>query len=146
MQCPEWVIVDEAHTCIAPTNASSSSQAHLRYTLLRKIAGRPEPAPAATHRHPQRRRGAWQSLIGLLDNRLGELPADMSGRDRKGDRKTPGLVHDSAQRADIREYLHEDTPFPTRETAETSFKLTPATAPCSTTSWPSRGNRSPTPP
>ena len=30
------------------------------------------------------------------------------------------------QRADIREYLDEDTPFPERESTETSYKLTPA--------------------
>ena len=28
------------------------------------------------------------------------------------------------QRADIREYLDEDTPFPERETTETAYKLT----------------------
>ena len=30
-----------------------------------------------------------------------------------------------SQRADIREYLDEDTPFPERESTETSYKLTP---------------------
>ena len=29
------------------------------------------------------------------------------------------------QRADIREYLDEDTPFPERESTENSYKLTP---------------------
>jgi SNF2 family DNA or RNA helicase len=126
LQCPELVIVDEAHTCIAPTNASGSSQAHLRYTLLRKIADDPNRhlllLTATPHSGDD---GAWQSLIGLLDNRLGELPADLSGRDREDDRKLLAKFMIQRQRADIREYLQEDTPFPTRETAETSYKLTP---------------------
>jgi superfamily II DNA or RNA helicase len=126
LQCPELVIVDEAHTCIAPTNASGSSQAHLRYTLLRKLADDPNRhlllLTATPHSGDD---GAWQSLIGLLDNRLGELPADLSGRDREDDRKLLAKFMLQRQRADIREYLQEDTPFPTRETAETSYKLTP---------------------
>jgi superfamily II DNA or RNA helicase len=126
LQCPELVIVDEAHTCIAPTNASVSSQAHLRYTLLRKLADDPNRhlllLTATPHSGDD---GAWQSLIGLLDNRLGELPADLSGRDREDDRKLLAKFMIQRQRADIREYLQEDTPFPTRETAETSYKLTP---------------------
>ena len=35
--CPELVIVDEAHTCIAPSGLGST-QAHQRYTLLRRVA------------------------------------------------------------------------------------------------------------
>jgi len=127
LQCPELVIVDEAHTCVAPTNASGSSQKHMRYTLLRKIADDPARhlllLTATPHSGDD---GAWQSLIGLLDNRLGELPADLSGREREADRKLLAKFMIQRQRATIGEYLHEDTPFPTRETAETSYKLTPA--------------------
>ena len=36
--CPELVIVDEAHSCIAPSSAIGSSQAHQRYLLLRRLA------------------------------------------------------------------------------------------------------------
>jgi len=56
LQCPELVIVDEAHTCIAPhTTASGSSQAHLRYTLLPQARRRPEPASGAAHCHTAQR-------------------------------------------------------------------------------------------
>ena len=126
LQCPELVIVDEAHTCVAPTNASGSSQAHLRYTLLRKIADdRTRHLLLLTATPHSGDYGAWQSLIGLLDNRLGQLPADLSGREREDDRKLLAKFMIQRQRADIREYLHEDTPFPTRETTETSYQLTP---------------------
>lgn len=125
LNCPELVIVDEAHTCVAATTVGHT-QAHLRYTLLRKLADDPTRhlllLTATPHSGDD---GAWQSLIGLLDNRLGDLPADLSGRDREDDRKLLAKFMIQRQRADIREYLHEDTPFPVRESTETSYKLTP---------------------
>ena len=127
MYCPELVIVDEAHTCVAPASAAKSSQAHLRYALLRKLADDPGRhlllLTATPHSGDD---AAWQSLIGLLDDRLAELPADLSGRDREHDRKLLAGFMIQRQRADIREYLHEDTPFPEREVTETSYRLTPA--------------------
>lgn len=125
LHCPELVIVDEAHTCVAPAGVGKSSQAHLRYALLRKLADDPSRhlllLTATPHSGDDT---AWQSLIGLLDNRLGDLPADLSGRDREEDRKLLAKFMVQRQRADIREYLDEDTPFPDRETTETAYKLT----------------------
>jgi len=127
IHCPELVVVDEAHTCVAASTAATSSQAHLRYTLLRKLADDPTRhlllLTATPHSGDD---AAWQSLIGLLDDRLAELPADLSGRDRENDRKLLAQFMIQRQRADIREYLDEDTPFPERESTETSYKLTPA--------------------
>ena len=54
-----------------------------------------------------------------------ELPSDLSGAGREEDRKLLARFLIQRQRADIREYLSEDTPFPARETAEESYKLTP---------------------
>ena len=124
--CPELVIVDEAHTCIAPSSAIGSSPAHQRYLLLRRLADDQTRhlllLTATPHNGDD---GAWQSLVGLLDNQLGELPSDLSGTDREDDRKLLARFLIQRQRADIREYLSEDTPFPSRETAEESYKLTP---------------------
>ena len=58
--------------------------------------------------------GAWKSVVGLLDNRLGQLPADLSGPARDEDRRLLAHFLIQRQRADIRDYLSEDTPFPTR--------------------------------
>ncbi|ODR08034.1 helicase [Mycolicibacillus koreensis] len=125
LHCPELVIVDEAHTCVASAGTSHASQTHLRYTLLRKLADDKTRhlllLTATPHSGDDT---AWQSLIGLLDNRLGELPADLSGKDREDDRKLLAQFMIQRRRADIREYLDEDTPFPQRETAETAYKLT----------------------
>ena len=125
LHCPELVIVDEAHTCVAGAGVGTSSQAHLRYALLRKLADNQDRhlvlLTATPHSGDDT---AWQSLIGLLDDRLGDLPADLSGRDREDDRKLLAKYMIQRQRADIREYLNEDTPFPERETTETAYKLT----------------------
>lgn len=124
--CPELVIVDEAHASIAPSTIGST-QAHQRYTLLRRLADDQSRhlllLTATPHNGDD---GAWQSLVGLLDNRLGELPADLSGAHREDDRKLLARFLIQRQRADISEnYLSEDTPFPRREHAEESYKLTP---------------------
>ena len=125
LHCPELVIVDEAHTCVASAGVGKSSPAHLRYALLRKLADNTERhlvlLTATPHSGDDT---AWQSLIGLLDDRLGDLPADLSGREREDDRKLLAKYMIQRQRADIREYLDEDTPFPERETTETAYKLT----------------------
>jgi superfamily II DNA or RNA helicase len=123
--CPELVIVDEAHSCIAPSTVGSS-QAHQRYTLLRRLADDQTRhlllLTATPHNGDD---GAWQSLVGLLDDRLGELPSDLSGPAREDDRKLLAKFLIQRQRADIRDYLSEDTPFPAREHAEESYRLTP---------------------
>ncbi|MBY0287282.1 MAG: DEAD/DEAH box helicase [Mycobacteriaceae bacterium] len=125
LQCPELVIVDEAHTCVPHAGVGTSSQTQLRYALLRKLADEAQRhlllLTATPHSGDD---SAWQALIGLLDDRLGDLPADLSGRDREDDRKLLAQYMIQRQRADIREYLDEDTPFPERETTETAYKLT----------------------
>ncbi|GFG53372.1 helicase [Mycolicibacterium agri] len=129
VHCPELVIVDEAHTCVAPASAAANSQAHLRYALLRRLADdRARHLVLLTATPHSGDDAAWQALIGLLDDRLGALPADLSGRDREDDRKLLARFMIQRQRADIREYLagefREDTPFPERETTEAAYKLT----------------------
>jgi superfamily II DNA or RNA helicase len=125
IHCPDLVVVDEAHTSIAPT-AVAGTQAHMRYTLLRRLADDQSRhlllLTATPHNGDD---GAWQSLVGLLDNRLALLPADLSGPERDGDRQLLAKFLIQRQRADIREYLDEDTPFADREYAEQSYKLTP---------------------
>ncbi|MGV7717824.1 helicase-related protein [Mycobacterium kansasii] len=127
VHCPELVIVDEAHTCVASASAARSSQAHLRYALLRRIADDPDRhlllLTATPHSGDD---SAWQALIGLLDPALADLPADLSGRDREEDRKLLATFMIQRQRADVRESKEwgEDTAFPERETTETSYRLT----------------------
>jgi superfamily II DNA or RNA helicase len=124
LACPDLVIVDEAHTSVAPSSLIGS-HAHMRYTLLRRLADDPKRhlllLTATPHNGDD---GAWQSLIGLLDNRLAELPTDLSGPEREADRQLLAKYLIQRQRADIREYLDEDTPFANRLYTEETYKLT----------------------
>ncbi len=124
VHCPDLVVVDEAHTSIAPSSITGTS-AHMRYTLLRRLADDPARhlllLTATPHNGDD---GAWQSLIGLLDNRLAALPTDLSGPERDSDRQLLAKYLIQRQRADIREYLDEDTPFANRLYAEESYRLT----------------------
>lgn len=124
LHCPDLVIVDEAHTAVAGS-AVGRSQSHQRYALLRRIADDPTRhlllLTATPHSGDDE---AWSNLIGLLDDRLGRMPADLSGTDRAADRQLLAQFLIQRQRADIREYLSEDTVFPTRERAEESYRLT----------------------
>lgn len=125
LHCPDLVIVDEAHTAVAGS-AIGTSQTHQRYALLRRLADDPKRhlllLTATPHSGDDE---AWSNLIGLLDDRLGRMPADLSGPGRDGDRQLLARFLIQRQRADIREYLSEDTLFPTRERAEESYRLTP---------------------
>jgi superfamily II DNA or RNA helicase len=127
VHCPDLVVVDEAHNCVGTSTTAKNAQAHLRYTLLRKIADDPRRhlllLTATPHSGDDE---AWQSLIGLLDSRLADLPPDLSGRHHDDDRKLLAQFMIQRTRADIREFLAEDTPFPERESTETSYSLTPA--------------------
>lgn len=125
IHCPDLVVVDEAHTSIAPTSIAGT-QAHMRYTLLRKLADDQSRhlllLTATPHNGDD---GAWQSLVGLLDDRLALLPADLSGPGHDADRQLLAKFLIQRQRPDIREYLDEDTPFAERQYAEASYRLTP---------------------
>jgi superfamily II DNA or RNA helicase len=124
VHCPDLVIVDEAHTCVPPTSVTGG-HAHLRFALLRRLADKADRhlllLTATPHNGDE---GAWQSLLGLLDKRLEALPADLSGAEHEAARKLLANFLIQRQRADIREYLDEDTPFPDRHYAEEHYKLT----------------------
>ena len=53
--CPELVIVDEAHTCIAPAGRRILTGAPALHAAA-PARRRPDPAPAAAHRNPAQRR------------------------------------------------------------------------------------------
>ena len=124
VHCPDLVVVDEAHTCVAPSSVRGG-QAHLRFALLRRLADDAERHLLLLTATPHNGDDvAWQSLLGLLDKRLEALPSDLSGQQHDENRKLLANFLIQRQRADIREYLDEDTPFPDRYYAEEHYKLT----------------------
>jgi Superfamily II DNA/RNA helicases, SNF2 family len=121
LRCPELVIVDEAHNCVAGTGAGQRSR-HQRYELLRALADDPARhlvlATATPHSGDE---AAFTNLIALCNPEL--ATADLTT-----DRGRALLARYFVQRrrADIRQYLDEETPFPRdRETLDVAYQLSP---------------------
>ncbi|MEU4108039.1 helicase-related protein [Streptomyces sp. NPDC027717] len=119
--CPDLVIVDEAHTCVADSTAQVSARtSQQRYGLLRTLADDPArhlllvtATPHSGKEEPFRR------LLGLLDPRLATVSFDT-----RAGRELLAEFFVQRRRADIREDFQDGAHFPsTRDTAEISYAL-----------------------
>lgn len=117
--CPDLVIVDEAHTCVA--EGGSTGGRTLRYDLVRRLAAdaRRHLVLVTATPHSGKDEG-FRNLIGLLDPALAALDlTTVHGREH--------LARHMVQRrrAHLRRFL-EDTPFPSdRLTREQLYYLGP---------------------
>jgi len=117
--CPDLVIVDEAHGCVA--GGASSRARTLRYELVRKLAADPQRhlllVTATPHSGQEE---GFRNLIGLLDPELANLDLSAAkGRER--------LARHMVQRrrSHIRKFLEQETAFPSdRLTQEQRYYLT----------------------
>jgi superfamily II DNA or RNA helicase len=138
--CPDLVIVDEAHTCVAADDsaqgvAASSASNQLRYELLRRVsadAGRHLLLLTATPHSGKE--SAFRNLLGLVRPELASLDLDSpAGRAKLAEHFV------ARKRADVRDYLTKEgdgladdslaerTAFPSdRWTKDEPYKLTPA--------------------
>jgi superfamily II DNA or RNA helicase len=118
--CPEFVIVDEAHTC-----TSTGQGRHQRYELLRGLTQSADRhivlLTATPHSGDE---AAFYRLLGLLDRDFERLAdATDEERVRLRDRLSHHLVQ--RRRVDIDEWK-EGVLFPRRETKELRYRLTGA--------------------
>jgi superfamily II DNA or RNA helicase len=115
--CPEFVIVDEAHTCV-----SASLGRQLRFALLRALA-----ADAARHlllltaTPHSGDQDTFYSLLGLLKPEFTGL-ATASGEDKDKLRERLALHFVQRRRPDIDEW-QDSSIFPQRETAELTYRF-----------------------
>ncbi|MEN6350508.1 MAG: helicase-related protein [Syntrophomonas sp.] len=122
--CPELVIVDEAHTC-AYSQAGRSSR-HQRHQLLKDLAANEERHLILVTATPHSGNDEeFHSLISLLDPKLADLPADIRGKENEAYRRLLAQYFVQRRRTDIRRYLESDTAFPEREEKEESYRLHP---------------------
>ncbi len=123
-QCPELVIVDEAHTCAYAGEGRGAR--HQRYQLIKQLAEQPTRhlilVTATPHSGNEQ---AFRSLLRFLDEEFKDLPEDLSGRQNERWRQRVAAHFIQRRRVDLQSYLHEDTPFPLREDGESSYLLTP---------------------
>ncbi|GCE08142.1 helicase-related protein [Dictyobacter aurantiacus] len=122
--CPEFVIVDEAHTCTEAGEGRGGR--HQRHQLVASVAADPQRHLILVTATPHSgNESAFRSLLVLLNKDFAQLPEDLSGREHEQARRQLAAYFVQRRRADIRAYLHADTPFPIRMEQEQSYKLTP---------------------
>jgi superfamily II DNA or RNA helicase len=118
-ECPELVIVDEAHTCARPSGASSSQQQ--RHHLVQGIAKKPGQHLVLLTATPHSgKQDEFQSLLGLLHPDFETIePAHASELERR--RIATSFVQ--RKRADVVKWMGEDTKFPQRVSVEIPYEM-----------------------
>jgi len=123
--CPEFIIVDEAHTCALPAGASSKSQQQ-RFSLLSDIAHDLKypnrnilllTATPHSGKDPE-----FLSILGLLKK---EFENYNLGNLQPKDRQKIARYFVQRKRENIKRWLKEVTPFPDRDSKEIGYQLTP---------------------
>lgn len=131
--CPDLVIVDEAHTCVAADDTSASAQSQLRYELLRRVAEDAERHLLLVTATPHSgKESAFRNLLGLVKPELAHVNLES-----EAGRKLLAQHFVARKRADVRQYLTKEdgladdslaerTAFPSdRYFKDETYKLSP---------------------
>ena len=118
-QCPEMVIVDEAHSCARPAGASKAQQQ--RYHLLSDLAAKPDQHLVLLTATPHSGKAEeFHSLLGLLKPDFEGIDLPKSSQT---ERRNLARHFVQRKRADVEKWMGEDTPFPDRDTIEWNYDL-----------------------
>ena len=121
---PEFVIVDEAHTCAF--SGEKSRARHQRHQLVKGLAEKKEQHLVLVTATPHSgKEDAFRSLLSFLDPSFSDLPLDLTGKENEPYRRRVAQHFVQRKRADIQDYLGESTRFPKRITADAGYRLTP---------------------
>ncbi len=120
--CPNFVIVDEAHTCANSGEGGSAQQQ--RFQLLSALAQKPNRHITLVTATPHSgKENAFRSLLSLLNPKFTELPEDLTGAAHESDRRELAKYFVQRRRADLAKFLQSNTPFPEREETEAGYTL-----------------------
>jgi superfamily II DNA or RNA helicase len=118
--CPEFIIVDEAHTCALPQGAKSKTQQQ-RHNLIYDIAEKPDKHILLLTATPHSGKdGEFLSLLGLINKDFKNF--DFSNLEQKYRRKIAKQFI-QRKRDNIKRWLKEETPFPDRDSKEIPYML-----------------------
>lgn len=121
--CPEFIIVDEAHTCALPAGSKSKSQQQ-RHKLIYDIANDPKNQERnlllLTATPHSGKDTEFLSLLGLLNKEF-ETYNFQKFSDSEKRRIAKQFIQ--RKREKIRSWMHEETPFPERDSKEIGYKL-----------------------
>jgi superfamily II DNA or RNA helicase len=119
---PELVVIDEAHTCAWAGEGKGAR--HQRHALVKGLAADPNRHLILVTATPHSgNEAAFRSLLTLLDPNFANLPDDLSGQRNEAARRQVAAHFVQRRRADIRHFLQTETPFPDREEAEETYRL-----------------------
>lgn len=118
-QCPELVIVDEAHTCARPSGASQTQQQ--RHNLVSRIAEKQNQHLILLTATPHSGKPEeFHSLLGMLRPDFETLDLPTSSQKQRQDMARYFVQR---KRADVEKWMGEDTPFPKRDPIEWAYDL-----------------------
>ncbi len=118
--CPDFVVVDEAHTCVR----SNTNTRHQRYQLLKGLA-ESEPGRGMVFLTATPHSGddtAFHNLLGLLAPKFARLAELPSGEERQSLRQDLTAHFVQRRRGDIEEWK-DAAGFPVRESREATYRL-----------------------
>ena len=117
--CPDLVIVDEAHTCTRTANQNTSQQQ--RHQLVEQIAKKPDRhlllLTATPHSGIE---ASFLSLLGLLKPEFESLNLEHLTKQERIELASHFVQR---RRADVKQWLGNDTPFPERDSVEKPYRL-----------------------
>lgn len=119
-QCPDLIIVDEAHTCAKPSGAVISQQQ--RYHLLSDISKKPQQNLLLLTATPHSGKpDEFQSLLGLLSPTF-----ETSDLPKASQQQRQEIANHFIQRrrADVEYWMDQKTIFPKRDPGEFDYELT----------------------
>jgi len=120
--CPEFVIVDEAHTCAYAGEGGAGR--HQRHQLLKGLTARSDRHIVLVTATPHSgNEAAFRSLLSLLRPDFEGLPEELSGRENEAARRELARHFVQRRRGDIRHFMQADTPFPERLASESTYRL-----------------------
>jgi superfamily II DNA or RNA helicase len=118
-QCPELVIIDEAHTCTRPSGASASQQQ--RYHLISRLAKKLNQQMILLTATPHSGKPEeFHSLLGLLKPEFEAIDLPNSSQNQRRDLAKHFVQR---KRGDVEKWMGEDTPFPDRDAFEADYSL-----------------------
>lgn len=118
--CPEFVMVDEAHTCVR----ANTNTRHQRYQLLKGLAeGGDRHMVLLTATPHSGDDEAFHNLLGLIKPDFRTLMDLSEGEEREALRRRLADHFAQRRRGDIKEWK-DSAGLPTREAAEATYRLT----------------------
>lgn len=122
--CPELVIVDEAHACTLGSKDGKGRQ--LRHNLVKRVAEDPEKHLLLVTATPHSgNEAAFRSLAGLIKDEFRDLPDDLDSDARSAIRQDLARHLVQRRRVDILDIYDTNTSFPARLDKEESYVLSP---------------------